>query len=215
MIFFAGILIGLVIAKGFDFGVYSASKQSEIAIGEMLYEELKNYPEDQNIRAITSTMLQLSEGKRTIQDKESRDHLLLELGAKKAEVLAQENLRVGEQFLAELSISSNVQPIKEGKVYIEILQMGTGDIVQEEDVVYLFYKQYGVNGNLVKDTKDKSFPIPLSKMIKGFKLGIKGARVGERRRIYIHPDYGFGKVGRGEEANQLLIYEVQIDKILR
>ena len=44
------------------------------------------------------------------------------------------------------------------------------------------------------------------------KIGIQGAKEGERRKIYIHPDFGFGRIGRACEPNQTLIYEVHIFK---
>ena len=51
-------------------------------------------------------------------------------------------------------------------------------------------------------------------MIKDFQTGMKGAKVGEVRKIYIHPDYGFGKIGRSQESNMPLLYEIALEELI-
>ena len=87
------------------------------------------------------------------------------------------------------------------------MEQGTGDLIAKDDTVELVFKEYAPDGALIKDTGEKIFTIPLSHTIKGFSLGLEGARVNERRKIYIHPEYGFGTHGR-QDSNQLLTYEV-------
>jgi peptidylprolyl isomerase len=65
-----------------------------------------------------------------------------------------------------------------------------------------------MDGKLIKDA-EQPFTIPLSQTIRGFQMGMAGAKVGEKRKIYVHPEYGFGKMGR-KSPNKLLIYEVTI-----
>lgn len=181
----------------------------------MFYEELQSYPPDLEIDQITQVMKELAYNQRFPQTKSTRDQSLMELAAKKVEIQAHQNLEKAEAFLAHVSHKPNAIPVIEGKVYVEIFEQGQGELIKPDNVVYITFKQYDIEGNILRDTQEKSFPVHLSRMIKGFQLGIKDAREGESRRITIHPDYGFGRVGRGDHSNQVLIYEVKIESIYK
>lgn len=186
----------------------------EIALGEMCFSELQKYPPDWSMNAVVTVMQELSQKKRTPQSPEKRDDVLLEYASRESEKMAQENLLKATAFLNALAKQDHITPVVNGKVYIETLQEGTGQEISTNDRVSVFFKQYNIQGDKIKDTQGQEFTIPLSRMIKGFKLGMQGAKEGETRKIYIHPEYGFGKAGRGDEPNQLLTYEVTILKVV-
>ncbi|GAB5411158.1 MAG: hypothetical protein ChlgKO_02720 [Chlamydiales bacterium] len=74
--------------------------------------------------------------------------------------------------------------------------------------------QFDIKRELIKDTQTKSFIILISRMIKDFQLGMEGAKAGEVRKIYIQPEYGFGKIGHSQESNMLFIYEIAVEEIV-
>lgn len=161
-----------------------------------------------------NVMNRMDSGKHARLKKEIHDEMLLQLAAKKADKKALANLQNAEQFLEDLAKNTKALPVIDKKIYIETLQEGFGDMISSEDIISIRFKQYDQTGTLLKDTDEDAFTVALSKMIKGFKLGMNGARVGERRKIYIHPDLGFGKISFGHPPNELLIYEVVIvDKV--
>lgn len=187
---------------------YRSLDPIDISIGEVLYEELQNFPKKWKINSVTKTMEDLCNGKRQPRSQEIRDKILIDLSSEESEAISQENLKKGEAFLLKISSKENVQPMIEKRVYFEILNEGEGETICLNDEISVEFKQFDLEGRKIKDTENKRVNIFLPRTIKGFQIGLEGARVGERRKIYIHPEYGFGKMGRGDEPNQTLIYEI-------
>lgn len=53
------------------------------------------------------------------------------------------------------------------------------------------------------------FSVCLGSVIKGWEQGIPTMTKGERAKLYIHPDYGYGANGSGQiPGNSPLIFEV-------
>jgi|GEM_PF-2144761 FKBP-type peptidyl-prolyl cis-trans isomerase len=208
--FFLGLALGSFLSWFFNAIDSKSLDPIDVSIGEVLFEELQNFPQKWNINSVTKVVEDLSTGKRKPQSQETRDKILIDLSAEESEMIAQENLKKGEAFLMKISRKENVKPIVTKMVYFEILHEGMGETIALNDEISVEFKQFDIEGNKIKDTENKRFNIFLPRTIKGFKLGMEGAKVGERRKIYIHPDYGFGKMGRGDASNQILIYEILV-----
>ncbi len=183
----------------------------ETVLAEMLYDNFQRYSDSSDIHNVTEVMSQIQTGHYTKLEKQKYNEILLELVNKKASRKALANLEKSEAYLAQIAESKSVLPVIDKKIYIEVLKEGFGDSISLEPTLSLHLKQYDETGKVIKDTGE-SIPssITLSKMAKGFQIGIDGARVGEKRKIYIHPEYGFTKTKTGSSANHLLIYEVTI-----
>ena len=209
-VFFCGLALGSLLGWIFSKNAYKSLDIIDISIGEILYEELQNFPKKWKISSVTKVMEELSNGKRQAQPEETRDKILINLSSEESEKFSQENLKNGEALLLKISEKENIQTVVEKMVYFEILNEGCGEIICLNDEISIEFKQFDIEGRKIKDTENKRFNVFLPRTIKGFKLGMEGAKVGERRKIYIHPDYGFGKMGRGDEPNQTLIYEISV-----
>lgn len=207
--FFLGMALGTCLGWYFK-KEYRSLDPIDISIGEVLYEELQNFPKKWKINSVTKTMEDLCNGKRQPQPQEIRDRILIDLSSEESEAISQENLKKGEAFLLKISNKENVQPVIEKMVYFEILNEGEGETICLNDGISVEFKQFDLEGRKIKDTENKRVNIFLPRTIKGFQIGLEGARVGERRKIYIHPEYGFGEMGRGDEPNQTLIYEIVV-----
>lgn len=213
--FLAGVSLATLIYSGVYLGpqlqIPNKPTLEESVLAEMLYDNFQRYTDNCNIEKVTALMSQIETGHYTKLEKQKYDEVLLQLVAKKANRKALANLQKSEEYLERLAKSENILPVVDKKIYIEILQEGTGDAIVPETNLSLHLKQFDENGKLIKDTGDSEpSNISLSKMVKGFKIGIEGARVGEKRKIYIHPEYGFSKTKSGSSAGHLLIYEVSI-----
>ena len=57
-------------------------------------------------------------------------------------------------------------------------------------------------------SSDKPITLVLSDTILGFAKGASGMACGERRKIYIHPDFAYGKYGQ-HGFQQLVICDVE------
>ncbi len=205
-----GVVGGALILGGERLSIQKTT-ESERALAEVFYEEAQKYPKECRLSHVTHVMRELASGKILPQKEEERDRILMNFAAEQAERNAVQNLEKAEEYLSLLVKQQNIQTVVEGKVYVEVLEKGMGDPITSTDIVSLYFKQYDKEGALIKDSgEEKPFSIPLSRMIRGFKLGMAGCKIGEKRKIYVHPEYGFGKLGRGQETNQLLIYEVRL-----
>ncbi len=183
----------------------------ENVLAEMLYDNFQRYSEECKIENVAKIMKQIDSGYYAKLEKEKYDATLLQLVARKKARTEKSNLQKSEQFLKILAQSDSIHPIIDKKIYIEIIQEGTGDPISSIDTVSLHIKHSDETGKILKDTtSSEPTTISLSKMAKGFKIGIEGAKVGEKRKIYIHPSYGITPSRPSLSPNHVLIYEVEL-----
>lgn len=109
----------------------------------------------------------------------------------------------------------NIQGMK-----VEILKEGTGESAKNGDLVTVNY-----TGTLENGTKFDSsfnpgrspfqFTLGQGMVIKGWELGVLGMKVGEKRKLTIPADLGYGASGAGGviPPNATLIFEVDLLKI--
>ncbi|MCA9089622.1 MAG: DUF1080 domain-containing protein [Planctomycetaceae bacterium] len=99
------------------------------------------------------------------------------------------------------------------------LQPGTGDVAAEGDTVALHYVGQLVDGTLFTNTYGTGDPIvvPLKDVIPGWQEGISGMKVGERRKLIVPPELGYGKDGVANliPPNATLIFEVELCRVER
>ena len=130
------------------------------------------------------------------------------------ELESKKNLQQAEDFLQKLSGNTDLHSLENGKILYEILIEGeeTAATVKKESSPVLHYSIFTLNGQKIVDTKDLisgPFQVPLSETIAGFAKGVEGMRLRERRKIFIHPDFGYGQVGQ-VPPNSLLIVEAEV-----
>jgi len=130
------------------------------------------------------------------------------------EDMAKKNLEEAEATMKKYAAESGVITLEGGKVLYKTTQAGTGaETVTEETVPTINYEANYSNGQKLGSSEQTGGPIEvkLSDTIPGFAKGIIGMKVGEKRRIYIHPELGFGK--SGQLPNGLLIFDIEVTKI--
>jgi peptidylprolyl isomerase len=122
-----------------------------------------------------------------------------------------ENLKIAEDFLEDNKSDPAVILLENGKIQYKILEQGNGEIVSEDASPLIHYEGKFIDGNRFDSTEKRGKPIPLSlkSTIPGFKKGVAGMKEGEKRRLFIHPDLGYGERGR-LPPNSLLIFDIEI-----
>ena len=126
------------------------------------------------------------------------------------EDMAQNNLKEAEAFLEKNAKEPKMTVLDTGKVQYTITQEGSGEILTEEMVPTIHYTATYLNGTKLGSSDQQGGPIavPISDTIPGFRSGVLGMKVGEKRRIFVHPELGYGATG--PLPNGLLIFDIEL-----
>ncbi len=123
-----------------------------------------------------------------------------------------------EQDIANTDSESNVFEIQGMKV--EVLKEGSGEGIKNNDIATVHYTGWLENGIKFDSSIDKSMPFSFAVgtgyVIKGWDLGILGMKVGEKRKLTIPSELGYGEGGAGSviPAGAALIFEVELLNIM-
>jgi len=61
------------------------------------------------------------------------------------------------------------------------------------------------------ETAGGPITVPIDQTIPGFSKGIVGMKEGEKRRLFVHPDMGYGTTGQ-LPPNSMLIFDIEVVK---
>jgi len=111
---------------------------------------------------------------------------------------------------------------KEQELQIEILKQGTGEEVKSGDNIAVHYTGTLEDGTKFDSSLDRGkpfvFTLGIGQVIKGWDMGVLGMKVGEKRKLVIPPEFGYGEAGTPGgpiPPNATLIFEVELLSINR
>ncbi|NGX48809.1 MAG: Peptidyl-prolyl cis-trans isomerase Mip [Candidatus Anoxychlamydiales bacterium] len=128
------------------------------------------------------------------------------------QIKAKENLNFSDQFFEKLNKEGNSQEIVAKKLNYKILQTGQGKAITDtKNVVSVFYKLSRIdkkpfNAENAIGVKIKE---PLSNFMPGIAKALIGMKKNEKRKIFIHPSYGYGEKTT-LDPNIALIAEIEL-----
>jgi len=116
-------------------------------------------------------------------------------------------------FSNKENINNNVQNIEGMKV--ETLKQGTGEEAKNNDKVTVHYTGTLQDGTKFDSSLDRnqpfSFILGTGQVIRGWDLGVLGMKVGEKRKLTIPSELGYGSAEVGPiPPNAILIFEVEL-----
>lgn len=123
------------------------------------------------------------------------------------EQVAKENLEKAETFLKKNATDTAVVSIENGKVQYRIEKTGTGEAIQSHFSPLVYYKGQFLDGSIFSDSNEEV--LFLDEIITGLRLGLVGMKEGEKRIIYIHPDFAY-KMHHNLPPNSLLTFEIEV-----
>ena len=128
--------------------------------------------------------------------------------------LAENNLKDAEKFLKENILNDDVSEIEAGKLQYAVLEEGEGAVVADKGSPRIHYTGKYLDGTVFGSSVETGTPITLSldQTIPGFSKGLVGMKSGEKRRLFIHPDMGYGTTGH-LPPNSLLVFDVEIVEV--
>jgi FKBP-type peptidyl-prolyl cis-trans isomerase len=131
-------------------------------------------------------------------------------------VLAEENLKAAEEFLAENKQREGVIITDSGLQY-EILKQGEGEKHDgsEGSKFLVNYKGTLIDGTEF-DASPEGSPVPMTlNVVPGFREALTAMPVGSKWKLFIKPDLGYGQNRRSAQLgpNSTLIFEVELVEI--
>lgn len=99
---------------------------------------------------------------------------------------------------------------------IEILEQGNGGQAKAGDTVTVNYTGTLEDGTKFDSSIDRGQPFEFklgqNRVIQGWELGVAGMKVGEKRKLTIPPELGYGSQGAGGviPPNATLVFEIDL-----
>jgi FKBP-type peptidyl-prolyl cis-trans isomerase len=124
----------------------------------------------------------------------------------------------GSEIFEDSKAEINVQDEETvpAELKIEVMQEGEGQEAKDGDTLTVHYSGYLENGTKFDSSLDSGepfvFQIGQGRVIQGWEKGLLGMKVGEKRKITIPPELGYGSSGAGGviPPNATLIFEVEL-----
>lgn len=183
------------------------------AFGHFIGRNLTNPGINFDLERMITGIRNGAEGKPAPMTDQEYEQLLAMFQAKSYFELADKNLEASNEYLYDNSRKPGVNPIIENKLQYEILKPGTGRRVYEDDSPTINFTAKLLDGTIVGSTTKEEGPVSVSleQTLPGIQKGILGMREGEARRLFIHPELGYGMSGQ-LPPNALLIVDVELIK---
>ena len=103
-----------------------------------------------------------------------------------------------------------------GDLQIEDLVVGTGAEAQIGNTLSVHYKGTLLNGTMFDSSYNRGtpfqFPLGMGRVIQGWDQGVKGMKVGGKRKLVIPPELAYGAAGvpGAIPPNSTLVFEVEL-----
>lgn len=188
-------------------------KKLSEAFGHFIGKNLKssglNFDVDNLIQGIKDGVA----GKPAPMNEKDYEKGMMALQEKALKKLAEDNLKAANDYLKTNVAKGNIVELVPGKLQYMVLDQGTGATVQEHGSPSIQYKGQYIDGTVFGSSEESGGPLTLSldQTIPGFAKALVGMKEGEKRRIFVHPELGYGTSGH-LPPNSLLIFDVEIIK---
>jgi FKBP-type peptidyl-prolyl cis-trans isomerase len=121
---------------------------------------------------------------------------------------------IGE--IISISMDEDISQSVRERFLVERLEAGEGEEAKAGDTVQVHYTGTLTDGTKFDSSVDRGQPFAFSlgagQVIEGWDLGVAGMQVGEKRRLTIPPELGYGSRGAAGviPPNATLIFEVEL-----
>ena len=106
---------------------------------------------------------------------------------------------------------------EDGGVKKKIIKEGTGEQAKEGSEVHVNYIGRNKDNKIFDQTKDKPFTFKIGggQVIKGWEIGVKTMKVGEKSEFILSPEYAYGEKKMSDliPENSTLTFEIELLKV--
>lgn len=183
------------------------------AFGHFIGRNIKSPGIQLDLDSIIKGMRDGSAGKPAPMNDKDYEALMMRVQEVAFKKLSNENLKAANAYLEKNAKEPNIIVIEPGKLQYSITKEGTGATVEQHNSPQIEYTGKYIDGTVFGSSAETGAPItiPLDQTIPGFSKGIVGMKEGEERRLYVHPDLGYGTTGQ-LAPNSMLIFDVKVVK---
>lgn len=205
-------------------GVVEVDSAASYAIGYKTGEQMKGRMDDLDFEAFLDGMRHAaigdeSDGRMTVEEMDAaitayqqKKFEEMEADMKKA---ADDNAAAGQAFRDENGAKEGVTTLENGLQY-EVLASGEEGAAQPtlEDTVIAHYHGTLIDGTVFDSSVERGEPatFPLSRVIEGWQEALTRMKVGDKWKVVIPPELGYGENGVGDAIgpNATLVFEVEL-----
>jgi len=188
-------------------------KKLSQALGNIMGKSLMSPTNQFDVESIIQGIRDGAAGKPSPMTDQEYEQAMAKLQQDAIAAISQKNLDAANAFLKENANAKDVVEVIPEKLQYIILEKGDGETVKEHGTPQITYIGKYLDGTVFGDSSAADGPItvPLDQTIPGFSKGIQGMKEGEKRRLFVHPDLGYGTTGQ-LLPNSLLIFDIQVIK---
>ncbi|MBU0993553.1 MAG: FKBP-type peptidyl-prolyl cis-trans isomerase [Proteobacteria bacterium] len=156
----------------------------------------------------------ISEQNVLMTDEEVKD-VILAFQKKKVDekrVEANENKKIGDEFLAGKKNEEGVIALESGLLY-KVIQQGSGNTPGGQDTVKVNYRGMTVDGKEFDSSyaRNKPATFKVNRVVKGWTEALQLMKEGDKWELYIPSDLAYGPRGnRNIPPNSALIFEIEL-----
>lgn len=183
------------------------------SLGHLIVRNLVNPDFDFNLDKLVQGIQDERAGKPSPLSEEEYEEMICAIQETLFIQAADKNLSEANNFLQHNLEKTGIKEI-DSKLQYEIAEQGKGDLeISCESVPLIHYKGTLLDGTVFANSYEYGEPItlPLSQTIPGFSKGLIGMKEGEKRVLYVHPEFAYGTSGH-LPPNSLLIFEIEVVK---
>lgn len=118
-------------------------------------------------------------------------------------------------FLEDKKEEEDVKSLAQGVLY-EVINSGDGKQANLRSIVSVYYKGELINGKVFDDNTKQGYPdaFRLNELITGWQIAIPQMKEGDKWRIFIPSELGYGKRGtHGIPGDSTLVFEIELVKV--
>ena len=181
------------------------------AFGHLIGRSLNSPGFNFNLDSIIKGLRDSAAGKESPMTEEEYDEVISLIQENAFHQLAETNLLEAETFLKTNALLEDVSEVTPGKLQFTVMKQGEGDTVGAHGSPLIHYTGKYLDGTVFGSSVETGTPITLDLdgTIPGFSSGLVGMKSGEKRRLFIHPDMGYGTSGH-LPPNSLLVFDVEV-----
>lgn len=173
----------------------------------LIQQDLENGKVKLNIAQVIKGLQEAAAGKESPMTENECIEAIVAVKEQAFEQESKENLEKAENFLKKNAELSEIVSMENGKVQYRIEKIGTGDAIQPHFSPLVQCKGQFLDGSIFSTSNEEV--LFLDEVITGLQIGLIGMKEGEKRTIYIHPDFAY-KIHHNIPPNSLLTFEVEV-----